>query len=77
MMLCYIEYAKKFGKISNGHRTGEDQFSFQSQRRAMTKNVQTTAQLHSFHMLANLSKFFKLSYSSTWTENLQMYKLGF
>ena len=28
------------------------QFSFQSQRKAMPKNVQTTAQLHSFHMLA-------------------------
>ena len=28
------------------------QFSFQSQREAMTKNVQTTAQLHSSHMLA-------------------------
>ena len=29
-----------------------DQFSFQSQRKAMPKNVQTTTQLHSFHMLA-------------------------
>ena len=28
------------------------QFSFQSQRKAMQKNAQTTAQLHSFHMLA-------------------------
>ena len=28
------------------------QFSFQSQRRALPKNVQTTAQLCSFHMLA-------------------------
>ena len=27
-------------------------FSFQSQRKAMPKNVQTTAQLYSFHMLA-------------------------
>ena len=27
-------------------------FSFQSQRKAMPENVQTTAQLHSFHMLA-------------------------
>ena len=27
------------------------QFSFQSQRKAMPKNVQTTAQLHSSHML--------------------------
>ena len=38
-------------KLSSGHRTGKGQFSFQSQRRAMPKNVQTTAQLHSFHML--------------------------
>ena len=30
----------------------KSQFSFQSQRRAMSKNVQTTAQLHSPHMLA-------------------------
>ena len=27
-------------------------FSFQSQRKAMEKNVQTTTQLHSSHMLA-------------------------
>ena len=39
-------------KTSSGHRTGKGQFSFQSQRRAMPTNVQTTAQLHSFHMLA-------------------------
>ena len=37
--------------LSNGHRTGKDQFSFQSQRRAMPKNVQTTTQLHSSHKL--------------------------
>ena len=43
--------ASKFGKLSNGHRTGKGQFSFQSQRKAMPKNAQTTAQLHSFHML--------------------------
>ena len=28
----------------------KSQFSFQSQRKAMPKNVQTTAQLHSFHI---------------------------
>ena len=43
---------KKFGKLSSGHRTEKDQFSFQSQRKARPKNVQTIAQLHSFHMLA-------------------------
>ena len=31
---------------------GKGQFSFQSQRKAMPKNVQTTAQLHSLPMLA-------------------------
>ena len=33
------------------HRTGKGQFSFQSQRKAMPKNAQTTAQLHSSHTL--------------------------
>ena len=31
--------------------TGKGQFSFQSQRKAMPKNAQTTTQLHSSHML--------------------------
>ena len=47
-----LQYTSKFGRLSNGHRTGKSQFSFQSQRKAMTKNVQTTIQFHSFHMLA-------------------------
>ena len=48
---CYTHYASKFGKLSSGHRTGKGQFSFQTQRKAMPKNAQTTAQLHSSHML--------------------------
>ena len=39
-------------KTQQWPRTGKGQFSFQSQRKAMPKNVQTTAQLHSSHMLA-------------------------
>ena len=35
------QYTNKFGKLSSGHRTGKDQFSFQSQRRAKPKKVQT------------------------------------
>ena len=42
---------QQFRKLSRGHRTGKGQFSFQSQRKAMPKNVQTTAQLHSSHTL--------------------------
>ena len=38
-------------KTQQGHRTGKGQFSFQSQRKAMPKNVQTTTQVHSSHML--------------------------
>ena len=38
-------------KLSSGHRTGKGQFSFQSRRKAIPKNAQTTTQLHSSHML--------------------------
>ena len=37
--------------FSSSHRTGKGQFSFQSQRKAMPKNAQTTTQLDSFHTL--------------------------
>ena len=39
-------------KTHSGLRTAKGQFLFQSQRRAMPKNVQTTTQLHLSHMLA-------------------------
>ena len=39
-------------ELSSGHRTEKGQFSFQSQRKAMPKNSQTSTQLHSSHMLA-------------------------
>ena len=38
-------------KTQHGHRTGKGQFSFQSQRKAMPKNAQTTAQVHLCHTL--------------------------
>ena len=39
---------------SSGHSTRKGQFSFQSQRMAMPKNAQTTAQLYSSHTLVKL-----------------------
>ena len=77
MLLKYCtQYVSKSGKLSNGHRTGKGQSAFQRQRRAMPKNVQTTTQLGSFHMLAKLySKPFKLGFNSMWTQNFQMVKL--
>ena len=54
------------GKLSSGHRTGKGQFSIHSQRKAMPKNAQTTAQLHSSHMLVKkCSKFSKPGYRNT------------
>ena len=77
LLKCYTKYVRKFGKLSSGYRTGKSQFSFQSQRKAMSKNIQTTKQLCSFHITARLcSKSFKLCFSSTWTENFPIYKLG-
>ena len=73
---CCTQYASKFGKLSSGHRTGKSQFSFQSQRKAMPKNAQTTAQLHSSHTLVkSCSKFSEPGFSNMWTMNFLMYKL--
>ena len=73
---CCTQNASKFAKLSRGHRTGKGQFSFQYQRKAMPKNVQTTAQLHSSHTVAKwCSKFSRLGFKSMWTENFQMFKL--
>ena len=45
-------------------------------RKAMPKNVQTTAQLHLYHMLVKwCSKFSKPGFNSIWIEKFQMFKL--
>ena len=51
LLKCCILSVSKSGKLSSGHRPGKGQFSFQSQRRAMPKNVQSTVQVCSFHIL--------------------------
>jgi len=53
---CCTQHASTFGKLSSGHRIEKGHFSFQSQRRAMPKIVQTTAQLHSSHTLAKYAQ---------------------
>ena len=76
LLKCCTQCANKFGKLSSDHRTKKSQFSFQSQRKAMPKNVQSTAQLHSSHTLVKkCSKFSELGFSNTWTMNFQMFKL--
>ena len=73
---CCTQYVSKFGKLSSSQKTEKGQYSFQLQRKTMPKNVQTTAQLHSSHMLANLCwKFSKPGFSNTWIMKFQMFKL--
>ena len=53
LLMKVMEECEKVGlKLNSGHRTGKGQFSFQSQRKTMAKNVQTTTQLYSSHTLA-------------------------
>ena len=54
LLKCCTQYASKFGKLSSGHRTGKCQFSFQSLRKTMPKNAQTTTQLCSSHAIVML-----------------------
>ena len=55
MMLwkCFTQYARQFGKLSSGHRTGKGQFSLQSLREAMPKNAQD---YHTFALISHASK---------------------
>ena len=44
LLKCCTQCASKYGKLSNGHRTGKCSFSFQYQRKEMPKNVKTITQ---------------------------------
>ena len=50
-MYC-SHYASKLGKLSSGHRTGEGQFSFQSQRRT----VKECSDYHTIALISHASK---------------------
>ena len=66
---CCTQYASKFGKLSSGHRTGKGQFSFQSQRKAMPKNVQTIA------LISHTSKEMLKILQARLQQYFQMFKL--
>ena len=52
LLKCCTQCASKFGKLISGHKTGNGQFSFQSQRRAMPRNVK----LHSIVLISHIGK---------------------
>ena len=59
LLKCCTQYDRKFGKLNSGNRTVKGQLSFRSQRKAMAMNVQTTTQLHSFHILPDVQARFR------------------
>ena len=77
MMLwkCCTQYISKLGN-SAVPQDWKGQFSFQSQRRAMPKNVQTTVQLCPFHMLARYAQNPSSPASIVW-EAIPEVKAGF
>ena len=55
LLKCCTQYASKFGKLSSGHRTGEDQiFFFPIPNTGNTKNVQTTIQTHASKVMLKI-----------------------
>ena len=56
LLKCCTQYASRFGKLSSDHRAGKGQFSFQSQRKAMPKNAQTTTQTTTHYLISHASK---------------------
>ena len=54
LLKCYTQYASKFGKLSSGHRTGKSQFSFQSQREAIS--AKECSNYHTIALISQASK---------------------
>ena len=55
LLKCCTQYVSKFGNLNSGHMTGKGQFSFQSQRRTVTKNV-------SYHTIVIISQASKVMF---------------
>ena len=72
LLKCCPQYVSKLGKLNSVQRTGKGQLSFRIPKKGNAKeclNYCTVA------LIQRASKSFNLGFSSTWTENSQMYKL--
>ena len=70
---CCTQYTSKFGKLSSGQSIGKGQFSFQSQIKAMPKNVQTTTIVLISHASKIMLKILQARLQQFM--NFQMFKL--
>ena len=82
---CCTQYASKIGKLSSGHRTGNCQLSFQSQRKVIGKarEFQKKTSISAFLTMpkpltvwitTNCGKFWKRwEYQATWPASWEIY----
>ena len=59
------KYARKFGKLSSGHRTGKGQFSFQSQRKVMPQMFKLPHKCTHITCKQSNAQFSKQGFNST------------
>ena len=75
---CCTQCASKFGKLRSVHRTGKGSvFIPIPLPKAMTKNAQTTAQLHSSHMLKEMLKILQARLQQYLNRDLLDVQAGF
>ena len=74
---CCTRYASPSGKLRSGHSTWEGQFSFQSQRWTMPKNVQTNIQLCSFHIRKIMLKILQTRFQQNMNREFPDVQAGF
>ena len=76
---CCTQYVIKFEKLSSGHRTGKGQFSFQSQRKAISKrgNSKECSNYHTIALISHTSKVMLKILQARLQQyvNFQMFKL--
>ena len=76
--MCCTQYASKFGKLSSAYKMGKGQFSFQSQRRTMPKNVQTTTDCELIsHSSKIMLKFLQVRLQQYMNQELPDVRTGF
>ena len=76
--MCRTQYASKFGKLSSAYKMGKGQFSFQSQRRTMPKNVQTTTDCELIsHSSKVMLKFLQVRLQQYMNQELPDVQAGF
>ena len=73
--MCCTQHAKKFGKLSSGHRTGKCQFSFQSQKGKESSNFHTVALIS--HASKVMIKILQTRLQEYVNQELAVLKVGF